>query len=595
MRFSNYYNREGRNRNIYSRKNILGMTMKEMLERELELAYQYNTIGIPADQELLNSEFAHQYMDEQGNSRWQAGKQEFPAQPTLTQNTVSNVQHPQPQTSGMLEGFGQSETKGLGGVQKKNEFPDLGKAQNLVSQNNPMTSPVVADVKPFVKEQKSLGSYGNLVQSDLSEDINLDENFEEITEEPYLNYEDLLPDEIEEERKTRETAKLEVFNKALDKANGVEDESDENDILSYEDMLRLDSDEDSVEDDYKLETLLKKIPTDKLEDFLQKFKKEELASDVKQNSPREKILKKEILQNAKPEILEENIGKEEIGFLTGAAAGVDKQKLPNKLYKRLDLSESLRKASSYLQNKIKKDWDILVNNTTDYRQQITPKEKIIDFAIKNPITKSQYPISSNLYADARESFNRAKKNPHAKILDNIFSLDKISQKYLKQYGVKDSDRGVLYDENSEISELFANSPEIKSFLIKNKDAIKQGKIKDVNLNFEASLKDAILNKRKFDRLNSIQHAKLYNIGYDESNNTFVSSLGDRFDYNRRNPTELKDITKTFLNNFGYNMQEKGNLENYFTQIELRTRDIDSAETLKEYLEEEKRKKKKKSR
>ena len=91
-----------------------------------------------------------------------------------------------------------------------------------------MTSPAVADVKPFVKEQKSLGSYGNLVQSDLSEDINLDENFEEITEEPYLNYEDLLPDEIEEERKTRETAKLEVFNKALDKANGVEDESDEN-------------------------------------------------------------------------------------------------------------------------------------------------------------------------------------------------------------------------------------------------------------------------------------------------------------------------------------------------------------------------------
>lgn len=33
MRFSNYYNHEGRNRNIYSRNNLLGMTMKELLER----------------------------------------------------------------------------------------------------------------------------------------------------------------------------------------------------------------------------------------------------------------------------------------------------------------------------------------------------------------------------------------------------------------------------------------------------------------------------------------------------------------------------------------------------------------------------------
>ena len=73
MRFSNYYNHEGGNRNIYSRRNLLGMTMKEILERELELAYQYNTIGIPDDDELMNSQNAYQY-DDNGVQRWSSGQ-----------------------------------------------------------------------------------------------------------------------------------------------------------------------------------------------------------------------------------------------------------------------------------------------------------------------------------------------------------------------------------------------------------------------------------------------------------------------------------------------------------------------------------------
>ncbi len=572
MRFSNYYNREGRNRNIYSRKNILGMTMKEMLERELELAYQYNTIGIPADQELLNSEFAHQYMDEQGNSRWQAGKQEFPAQPTLTQNTVANVQYPQPQTSGMLEGFGQSETKDLGSVEKKNEFPDLGKAQNLVSQNNPMTSPAVADVKPFVKEQKSLGSYGNLVQSDLSDDINLDENFNEITEEPYLNYEDLLPDETEEERRARETAELEVFNKAWDKANGVEDESDENDILSYEDMLRLDSDEDSVEDDSKLETLLKKIPTDKLEDFLQKFKKEELASDVKQNSPREKILKKEILQNAKPEILEENIGKEEIGFLTGAAAGVDLsmmrespnnikeiiKNIPNKIEKI-----NVKNYPAYLKNKFLE----YANKDFDKNKPMTIEEKVVQQGIEKIMGK-HLPMASNATRNGMHDMEAAKNQNNVKVYDNLESLEDTKLKEtLKKIGAKNSDKGAIYNIGSRESEIFSNSPELDVYLTKNRANVLAGKpLEDTSLYYDANSKDVYPwnNPKKFDRYATARKISVVNPKVDE-NGIFTCDL---VDYSNFDDESVNSIG-TYLNKWGYKMQEKGHYKPHYQIIKIR--------------------------
>ena len=53
MLFEKYFNHEGGNRNIYSRKNLLGMSLEELLKRELELAYQYNTIGIPEDDDLV--------------------------------------------------------------------------------------------------------------------------------------------------------------------------------------------------------------------------------------------------------------------------------------------------------------------------------------------------------------------------------------------------------------------------------------------------------------------------------------------------------------------------------------------------------------
>ncbi|MBE7703782.1 MAG: hypothetical protein E7Z89_07020 [Cyanobacteria bacterium SIG28] len=73
MLFEKYFNHEGGNRNIYSRKNLLGMSLEELLKRELELAYQYNTIGIPEDDDLAKSNFAYEFEDDTGKKGWRAG------------------------------------------------------------------------------------------------------------------------------------------------------------------------------------------------------------------------------------------------------------------------------------------------------------------------------------------------------------------------------------------------------------------------------------------------------------------------------------------------------------------------------------------
>lgn len=72
MKYKNYYNFELGNRDIYSRNDILGMTVQDLLDKELSLSYQYNTIGIPKDDELIASPNTHQYTNANGKLRWRS-------------------------------------------------------------------------------------------------------------------------------------------------------------------------------------------------------------------------------------------------------------------------------------------------------------------------------------------------------------------------------------------------------------------------------------------------------------------------------------------------------------------------------------------
>lgn len=73
MKYSNYYNFEGGNSDIFTRNYLLGMTLDDIFKNDKALAYQFNTIGIPSDDELTKSPNAQQYTDASGKSRWRAG------------------------------------------------------------------------------------------------------------------------------------------------------------------------------------------------------------------------------------------------------------------------------------------------------------------------------------------------------------------------------------------------------------------------------------------------------------------------------------------------------------------------------------------
>ena len=72
MKYKNYYNFELGNRDIYSHNDILGMTVQDLFDNELPLSYQYNTIGIPKDDELISSPNTHQYTNANGKLRWRS-------------------------------------------------------------------------------------------------------------------------------------------------------------------------------------------------------------------------------------------------------------------------------------------------------------------------------------------------------------------------------------------------------------------------------------------------------------------------------------------------------------------------------------------
>ncbi len=72
MKYKDYFNFELGNRDIYSHNDILGMTVQDLFDNELPLGYQYNTIGIPKDDELIASPNTHQYTTANGKLRWRS-------------------------------------------------------------------------------------------------------------------------------------------------------------------------------------------------------------------------------------------------------------------------------------------------------------------------------------------------------------------------------------------------------------------------------------------------------------------------------------------------------------------------------------------
>ena len=124
-----------------------------------------------------------------------------------------------------------------------------------------------------------------------------------------------------------------------------------------------------------------------------------------------------------------------------------------------------------------------------------------------------------------------------------------------------------------MSKKFGKSRELKEAFDKNYQNIKDGNFKGDDLNFDATIFDAIANKDKFDRHSSIQHAKLID-AYIDGQGRKHGKIGDDYDFKKRTDT-LKNIP----NNHGYSLQEKGALENFFTVMDVIIEDEEEKEKL----------------
>ena len=163
--------------------------------------------------------------------------------------------------------------------------------------------------------------------------------------------------------------------------------------------------------------------------------------------------------------------------------------------------------------------------------------------LQNKITtRGHYPVAADMYTDARTDFSRARNNKNATVLENMDSLESKTIDALIKYGVKPDERGVYYNSDSNVSKKFGKSRELKKAFDKNLEDIKKGEFNSDKLNFDAKLIDAIINKDRFDRNSSIQHAKLNKAYYDEQGRKHAEVL-DRLDYNKKNITLAKNLRK----------------------------------------------------
>ncbi len=230
---------------------------------------------------------------------------------------------------------------------------------------------------------------------------------------------------------------------------------------------------------------------------------------------------------------------------------------------------------------VKNEPNVLLNKTVDYSKPMLPHEKVTDALIKT-VGKSLFPSSSDMYADGMTNFSRAKQSPNAEVTN----IEKIPDNKLKiklqHYGVSPNEKGVLYNDDSEMSKLLSNSPEIKKIKNEHYKDIKTGIKTEFPVKFEAQWYDTFLNPKKFERHTSIQNGMLTNAKIDNKDN-LTGKLYDREDFIQRDVKNILDIS-SILNNHGYNMQEKGNLKNYFTVTDINQIENNKNDELRKMIE-----------
>ena len=186
---------------------------------------------------------------------------------------------------------------------------------------------------------------------------------------------------------------------------------------------------------------------------------------------------------------------------------------------------------------------------------MTFEEQVVDTIAK--VGSKMMPVAGANLQNAMHDFSYAKKNSHAHILNSRTEITNqgLSQ-LMEQVGIPKNSRGVIYDNNSEQSKLLWQSPEIQGFVKDNLQDLLSNNTKELyDIEFKAN---GNYTGHKFDNYLGLQHCKLYNPqitpdGY------FKGIIVDYYDFVKR----IINSLGSYLNNWGYSMQEKGLLENIF--------------------------------
>jgi len=196
---------------------------------------------------------------------------------------------------------------------------------------------------------------------------------------------------------------------------------------------------------------------------------------------------------------------------------------------------------------------------------VTPEEKIRGSMYQYGLAPFAPEAARNV-RNGMHNLNDAMKDKNTFVLD---SFDEIQNKEIRDIlnnsGVLANTRGIFYNSESDAAKNMSKAKVLDDFILKNYDKLKNRELNVVPINFDFDKsKDSYLDKDKLDPFAAYQHATLYKPHIDNEGN-FNTMLVDYYDFEPRQGTS--EAVKA--NNWGYSMQEKEKLENYYILMYIR--------------------------
>lgn len=177
------------------------------------------------------------------------------------------------------------------------------------------------------------------------------------------------------------------------------------------------------------------------------------------------------------------------------------------------------------------------------------------------------PVAGSNLQNAMENFQYARKNKDATIIDSRSKIeDKNLNNIMDSLNIPKNSPGIIYNSNSIQSINLFKSNKIQEYINSHyQDFIhnKQNVVYDIEFTWKNSQGD-IENKDEIDNFAGIQHCKIYN-PHITKDGYFEATIIDYYDFAQRLENNIFDK----INNWGYSMQKKGYLKNYFNIYQIR--------------------------